>query len=289
MDKQKVNWGRVLFYLVLGVYVGVWAFLNLTYIFNVSVAYRVAGFWHVLHLHKVWDVAGVSVEFTTALVGILATFILLLARSKVKKTSVERTILLLVGLIAFFFGAGNILTGSVDIMGEATYTSSGLTFGNIAPSVAYLCASIAGIAAIAVLIRNSYAILSRVQLLTIIGISLALLVFAGVFFILTITGTHLQGVVRGIVIFFSVVCLLCFVGTSFAIMAFGRGRGSSYWRSMSLGIMILAISGLAVFYIYTVEPRWVGLPLIGFTVGMALLAKAGLERLTKLKNQKSDH
>jgi hypothetical protein len=98
-----------------------------------------------------------------------------------------------------------------------------------------------------------------------------------------ITFIDLDGAVKGMVHFFSLICAISIVGTIFVIMAFGRGRGRGFLRNLVLGIMFLGLSGLGVLYFFSVAERWAGIPLLGFTLGTALLARAGYYRWRLLK------
>jgi hypothetical protein len=179
----------------------------------------------------------------------------------------------MMGLIEFFTG-------------DETFTHSALSVANIAPPIGFLVASITGVAAIVLLIRNSYAILSRRQLLISLIISGAILVVFGVIIFTPITGIQLSGVVKVAAIYFSLICLLGLVGTLFTIMAFGKGRGRDYLINLILGLMFIAISGLAVFFCYATGGNWVGLSLLGFTVAEAFLALAGIRRWQSLARGK---
>jgi len=262
----------VFFYSVLGAFVMIGTFLNLAYVFNLA------------PFSTVWPSVNYGFEILIGVVGFAATYLLFRARAGVKKGGVERTILLLVALFAFFFATGGLVMGLVYMLtGRETLRHSALTVENIVPPLAFFFASIAGVAALIILVKNTYAILTRIQRLLTAIISVIVFAMFGLFFFLPVTGIELDGVMKGAACFFSVVCLVAFVGTGFVMMAFGRGRGSSYWRSLTLGLMVTALSGLAVFFLFVVSDKSDGLAILGFSVGMAFLGKAGYERWQILK------
>jgi len=263
--RQKIS--RIALYVLLGTYLGVGVFLNLCYVFDAP------------GLHTLWRSLSYIVEIIIGLSGFTAAYFLLKARAKVKKPSVERTVLLLVGLTALFFALGWLMTGIIEkTAGDEPFTHSTLSLANIVSPVTMLAAAATGVAAIVVLIVNTYAILSRTQLLASVLISVGVLLVFGVLFLTSVVDIRLTGVMKVAAIFLSAVCLGALVGTAFVVMAFGRGLGRAYWLHLALGFMLVALSGLAAFFCYAVGGRWVGLTLLGFTAAMAFWGLAGHRR-----------
>lgn len=272
MAEERCSHGRIWFYTALGAYLAIGIALNILSLLDVPV---------VGHL---WETYGFYADFVTAVVGFLAAYFLFRALEKTEKGGVERSVLLLAGLTALFFGLGSLLTGIVDsFTADVTFKSSAISFSNIGPAAAFLVAALSALVALAILIRSSYSILSRTQLVVISLVSIMLLAATMVFFYLPITVINLDGAIKGMVHFFSLVCVMSFVGTIFVIMAFGRGRGRGFLRNLVLGIMFLGVSGLGVLFFFSVAERWAGIPLLGFTLGTALLARAGYYRWRLLK------
>ena len=109
-----------------------------------------------------------------------------------------------------------------------------------------------------IIISNSCAILSRTQLYVTLIASIVVLVILGLLSVV-ITGIELVGLMKIAVLFFAAVCLAAVAAMTFVIMAFRRGRGRSYWISMALGIMLIALSGLAALFCYAIGGKWVGI------------------------------
>lgn len=262
---------NAVFFSVFGIYMAVGTFLNLSYVFSLP------------GLENIWRPNSYIVNLIMGLVGFAAALLLLKARGKVDKGSVERTILLLVTLTALFFGAGGFSMGIIEgLRGGETFTHSNLTVDNILPPAGFLLAVVTGVWAVILLIRNSYAILSRAQLLVSSVVSFVILLVLGFLAFSRITGIQLEGVMKIVTLFFTAVCLAVVVATSFVMMAFGRGRARAYWISLALGIMLIALSGLAALFCYATGGKWVGMALLGFTAALAFLGLAGFRRWQRL-------
>lgn len=231
-------------------------------------------------------------EVLIGVVGIPTAVLLFMARSKTPRKGVERQILLLLGLTAIFLSLAGMSLGiiesvtNVQMARQEYLLDSALSFVNIAASILFLLACItAGIATV-ILILNSYRILSRRQLIITTVISaIIFLALAWVSFV-AITGFDLAGLMKIVAGIFSVISFVVTVATVFAIMAFGRGKGRKYWINLTLGLMITALSGLGSLLCIAVAFSWTGLPLLGFTAGVAFLGLAGYERWQQLKQQK---
>ncbi|MBD3285025.1 hypothetical protein GF359_01495 [candidate division WOR-3 bacterium] len=280
MHQQKSSGARVWFFTILITYIAVMAVLDLSHIL------REIGLLDTGKIGDIWLYIGFMEDFVTAGVGITGGIFLFMARIRAEKGGVEGTILLLTGLVALFFGLASVMTGVTDALGDQTYLSVDspgiLTF--IAPSIGFGVAAISTIIIVVILIRNSYWILSRTELIVTSVVSILILAGMILFVFLPITSIELSGIMKVVTGVFSLVCVLAFTGTVFAIIAFGRGRGARYWRSLTVGIMFLSFSGLlSIFTIATDNSDWMGLPLLGLTVGVALLARAGYHRWKRLR------
>jgi hypothetical protein len=206
--------------------------------------------------------------------------------SRIPKGSVERTILIFVGLTALSLAIAGVSMGVIEwLKGQEAFTTSELNIANIMVVGSFFVTAVAGIVAVIILIINSAPILTGKQLIiTIVVAALIFLAFGAIFF-MAVSGTGLEGPIKIAAIFFSTVCFLSLVGLSFAIMAFGKGIGRHYWINMTAGLMLIALSGLAVFFCYGTNGKWVGLALLGFCAGGAFLGFSGFQRWQMLRKK----
>ncbi|MBN2250690.1 MAG: hypothetical protein JW724_01270 [Candidatus Altiarchaeota archaeon] len=261
---------NLVFFVTFGIYIAAGAFLNLSYVFSLS------------GLERIWRPNSYIVNLIMGIVGFSAAAFLFLARSRVGKESVERTVLLLIALTGLFFGAGGFSMGVIEGLGGGeAFKTSAFVPENIFPPLGFLFAVITGVWAVVLLVKNSYLILSKAQLYITGGVALAVLVILGTF-LFFIADIDLEGYMKIASLFFAAVCLVVVSATSFVIMAFGKGKARSYWISMALGIMLIALSGLCALFCYAIDGKWVGMALLGFTAALAFLALAGFRRWQRL-------
>ncbi|MBD3285914.1 hypothetical protein GF359_05495 [candidate division WOR-3 bacterium] len=273
MDKSKRS--QFWFYFVLVSILAVCVFLHLSFALDIE------------GLNGIWRNISYIVEIAAGFVGFTAAFFFATVAARMKVRGAERSILILITLTSIFFGAALILVGVMfKFAGDETLTHSFLTPGNLAPLGSFLAASIAAVIAILILIRNSYLIMSRSQLLTTVIISLLVLGSFIALFFTSLLGIELSGVVKIASLFLAVVCIFSSVGMVFALIAFGKGRGGVFWRDLSLGILFLAVSGLGFFLCLAFKAdHWKGLPILGFAAGISLMAHSGYRRWRVLQTR----
>jgi len=262
------------FYAIFGSYLAVGVFLHLSYALDIK------------GLSGIWRNVSYIVEIIAGLVGFAAAFFFATVAARIKRGA-EKTISIMITLTSIFFGAAIALVGILfKFAGDEALTHSFLTPGNLIPLGGFLLASIAAVIAIVILIRNSYRIMSRTQLIVTVIISLVILgAFVALFFT-KLLGIELGGVVKIASLFLALVCIFASVGMVFAITAFGKGRGGNFWRDLSVGILLIAVSGLGFFFCLALKADlWKGLPIMGFAAGISFIAHAGYLRWRRLRRK----
>jgi len=252
---------------------------NFFFYITVAIFFAVGAILNRVFFTPVWTIIVPGVEIFIGIPSLIAVFFMFRVLSRIPKGSVERTILIFVGLTALSLAIAGIAMGTIEwARGQEAFTSSDFNIANIAVIGAFTITAIAGLTAVIILILNSYRILTGKQLIITFAVAALIFVGCGLVFFKAVSGSQLEGPIKIAAIFFSTVCFLSLVGLTFAVMAFGRGRGRHYWVNMTIGLMVIALSGLAVFFCYGTNGKWVGLALLGFCVGGAFLGFAGYQR-----------
>lgn len=266
--KRNVNLG---FYLGIGAYFATGFIIFLARLLN----------WK--PLDAVWDAVYFYVTLVMALVAFLAALAYLLVFKRLKQIQVERSIIMLLFLGTLLFGLGALSLAVMEQFFATQFLSAHQFSVDVIFNIAFVLATIPIIAATALLIRNSYIIISPSERL------ITSLVCGGIFIILAsltlvlMTRSHMDTLLKIMAVYYSFTSLVVTIGWMFALIAFRRGSGANYWAPLGVGLIIFAATGVLTGLLIALGGRGVSISTLTFTVGLGLQATAAFRRLGTLK------